>query len=72
MTKLLERAFTEASKLPDSEQDAFARWILEELGAEKRWDTAFANSQDLLSRLADEALAEHRAGKTEVLDPDKL
>jgi len=49
MTKLLERAFTEASKLPDSEQDVFARWILEELAAEKRWDTAFANSQDLLS-----------------------
>ena len=45
---------------------------LEELASEKRWDMAFANSQDLLSRLADEALAEHRAGKTKLLDPDKL
>jgi len=72
MTELLQKAFTEASKLPESEQDTFAHWILEELASERRWDKAFANSQDLLSRLADEALAEHRAGKTELLDPDKL
>ena len=72
MTELLQKAFTEASKLPESGQDTFALWILEELASERRWDKAFANSQDLLSRLADEALAEHRAGKTELLDPDKL
>jgi len=72
MTELLEKAFAEVSKLPEPEQDVFSRWILEELSSEKRWDMAFAHSQDLLSRLADEALAEHRAGKTELLDPDKL
>jgi hypothetical protein len=32
----------------------------------------FADSEDLLSDLADEALAEHRQGKTKLLDPDKL
>lgn len=64
MTELLEKAFAEVSKLPELEQDVFSRWILEEVASEKRWDMAFANSQDLLSRLADEALAEHRAGKT--------
>ncbi len=66
MTELLEKAFAEVSKLLESEQDIFSRWILEELASEKRWDMAFTNSQYLLSRLADEALAEHRAGKTEV------
>ena len=72
MTELLKKAFTEASKLPEAEQDAFARWLLEELASEKCWDEAFAKSEDLLRELADEALAEHRAGKTKPLNPDKL
>ena len=72
MTKLLEEAFAEASKLPDQEQDALAAVILEELVSERRWDQAFADSADLLAQLADQALAEHRAGKTHVLDPERL
>ena len=72
MTKLLEEAFAEASKLPEPEQDALAAVILEELASERRWDQAFADSADLLARLADQALAEHRAGKTHVLDPERL
>lgn len=72
MTQLLEQAFDEASKLTVLEQNVFARWMLLELASEKRWDKAFANSEDLLSQLADEALAEHKKGKTELLDPDKL
>jgi hypothetical protein len=31
---------------------------------ERLWDVQFASSQDELAKLADEALAEHRAGKT--------
>lgn len=72
MTKLLEEAFAEASKLPEQEQDALAAVILEELASERRWDQAFADSADLLAQLADQALAEHRAGKTHVLDPERL
>lgn len=72
MTKLLEEAFAEASKLPEQEQDALAAVILEELASERRWDQAFADSADLLAQLADQALEEHRAGKTHVLDPERL
>jgi hypothetical protein len=72
MTKLLEEAFAEASKLSVQEQDALAAVILEELASERRWDQAFADSADLLAQLADQALAEHRAGKTQVLDPERL
>ena len=36
------------------------------------WDALFARSQDVLARLADEALAERRAGRTEILDLDAL
>lgn len=72
MTQLLEEAFAEASKLPEQEQDALAAVILEELASERRWDQAFADSADILAQLADQALAEHRAGKTHVLDPERL
>lgn len=34
------------------------------------WDKKFAESQDLLDRLADDAHAEYRAGRTEDFDPD--
>jgi hypothetical protein len=72
MTKLLEEAFAKAAKLSAQEQDALAAVILEELASERRWDQAFADSADLLAQLADQALAEHRAGKTQVLDPERL
>ncbi len=72
MTKLLEKAFFEASKLPELEQNVFANWILEELASEQRWETAFANSEATLAQLADEALAEYHAGQTEELDLDTL
>ncbi len=72
MTELLERAFAEAAKLTPAEQDALARRILEELDSERRWDESFARSADQLSLLADEALAEHRAGRSQILDPDRM
>lgn len=72
MTKLLEKAFSVASKLPQQEQDAFATWMLEELASERRWDELFAQSTHALEQLADEALAEFRTGRTQVLDPDNL
>lgn len=72
MTELLEKAFAEATKLPEAEQNELARRILAEMESERRWDELFENSQDLLGKLAEEALAEHRAGKTQVLDIDQL
>ena len=56
MTKLLQRAFDEASKLPEGEQDALGRILLEELASERRWEDLFAGSHDLLTELADQAL----------------
>ena len=72
MTELLEQAIARLKTLPSSDQDAIAAMILEELEDEARWDEAFAKSQDVLAKLADEAMAEYRAGKTQVLDPDTL
>ena len=71
MTQLLQRAFTEASKLPEAEQDAFASLLLAELESEQRWAQAFASSNDKLAKLADEALAEFESGETLPLDLDR-
>jgi hypothetical protein len=52
MTRLLEMAFKEASKLPEVEQNALAKWVMEELEAEGKWEKAFAGSEDILDKLA--------------------
>ncbi len=72
MTQMLREAVTKAEKLPEPYQDAIAALILEEMEDEARWDAAFARSHDLLSKLAAEAMAEDRAGKTQELDPETL
>lgn len=64
MTELLKKAFEAISKLPPESQDAIAAGMLMELEDESRWDEAFAGSQDKLARMADEAIAEFKVGKT--------
>ena len=72
MTALLQRAFAEAEKLSPAEQDLLASRLLAELQAEDEFDRAIAASSDKLVSLAKEAIAEHRAGQTEELDPERL
>lgn len=72
MTDLLESVIAKLKTLPASEQDAIAATILAELEDEVRWDTAFAKSQDMLAKLAGEAMAEYHAGKTQELNPETL
>lgn len=72
MTELLARAFGEASKLSEQEQNSLAAWILDELTSEHEWEKAFTTSSDALAKLAGEALLEHHQGNTQSLDLDKL
>jgi hypothetical protein len=72
MTKLLMRAFERASQLPDRLQDEMAERLLADLEGEGLWDETLAASADALDHLADQALAEHRAGKTEKKGFDEL
>ncbi len=72
MTRALEKAFAEASQLASSEQDRIARWLLAEISDERAWDLKFADSQDLLAQLADEALADVAKGHVTNLDSSKL
>lgn len=68
MTKLLEKAFSEASRLPTTMQNMIAEKLLEDIDAEAKWDDTFAASPDELSRLADEAVADFQNGKTKPLE----
>jgi hypothetical protein len=72
MTALLERAFEQATKLPDAEQNALAKWLIEELAAEREWAKAFSESEDVLEKLADEAIESKKQGRTTSLDLDRL
>jgi len=72
MTQLLEQAIAEARNLSASQQDAIAAIILEELADERRWDEAFAGSQDQLSRLAAKVRRDVAAGRVRDLGIDEL
>jgi hypothetical protein len=48
MTKLLDKAFEEASRLPERDQNALAKWVLDELQSEWVWARTFAESEDVL------------------------
>jgi hypothetical protein len=71
MTKALQDAFREAEKLPEAEQDQLAAAIRAEIEADRAWDARLAASGDALAALADEALDEHRSGRTLPLDSDE-
>ncbi len=72
MTQLLEKVLTEVYKLPPEKQDFIAAIILEELEDERRWDKAFAESQDLLAKLAEEVRADIKAGRVKKMGIDEL
>ncbi|MBN1507880.1 MAG: hypothetical protein JW955_13600 [Sedimentisphaerales bacterium] len=63
MTRLLEEAFKKASILPEAEQNACAKWLLQELEDEKKWEKTFSESEDVLDQLADEAIEAHGKGR---------
>ncbi len=68
MTKLLKELIDKLSKLSPERQDELAGWLLAEMADEARWAKSFAESQDALEKLANEALEEFRRGETRPLE----
>ena len=68
MTASLQQAFDKAAALPSDRQKTIAAVVLEEIEAEDHWQRSFAQSQDVLSNLAAEALAEDAHGRTLPMD----
>jgi hypothetical protein len=74
VTKLLKKAVERISaELSASEQDRIAKRLIRLMDEDDAaWDAVLAKSPKKLRRLADEALEEHRSGRTELLDIEKL
>jgi hypothetical protein len=64
MIKELKIAIEQASELSTEKQKEIASIILDEIG----WNSSFDKSQDQLFVLAQEALSDYKAGKTQPLD----
>jgi sugar-specific transcriptional regulator TrmB len=71
MNALLDKAISAIRKLPEAEQEAIAREVLERIEADARWDTLFADarSEAALKRLADEAREDVRRRQVVDCDP---
>jgi hypothetical protein len=72
MTRLLQKAIVQMEKLPETEQDAIAALVLEELADEARWQEAFARSQDQLAALATKVRDDIREGRVRNAGFDEL
>ena len=72
MTKLLQKAIERVQQLPPELQDAAAAYLLADLDGELRWDASLNETSESLAALADEAIVEHRAGRTKPLDAKTL
>jgi len=68
MTQALSTAVATAAQLPDEEQDALAAILLEEMESEERWSALFADSPNLLERMANEAIQDFQAGGVQPID----
>ena len=68
MSKLLDEAYAAAKELPEQEQEAIGAWLLAEIDADRKWDELFAQSSEVIERMADKALEDHRRGLTRLLE----
>ena len=60
MTKLLEKAIKKLDELPGKEQEMIGRLLLDEI----QWEHSLAKSTEKLKLLAQDAIKEHKQGKT--------
>ena len=68
MTHAFSTAVATAAQLPEEEQDALAAILLEEMESEERWSALFADSLNLLERMANEAIQDFQAGRVQPID----
>lgn len=71
MIPSLVEVFAEAAKLPEDEQCSLAEAIRAEIRSDENWDKLLTGAQDEFEHLADEALADHRAGRTKPIIPER-
>lgn len=69
MTQLLKTALQKLNELSDSEQDAFALRILEEIAADKKWEKRFSDTtEEQWKRMLEEVDKEIKDGNHESIE----
>lgn len=70
MTAKLDQVIAQLRTLPEGQQDHYAAVLEDELADDMRWQELLARpeSEAFLDQLADEALEDHRAGRTRPLE----
>ena len=64
MSNLLDEAYAGAKDLPEEDQEAIGAWLLAEIDADRKWDELFAQPSEVIERMADKAIEDHRRGRT--------
>jgi methylase of polypeptide subunit release factors len=72
MGNLLDEAYAIAKELSEQEQQVIGAWLLAEIDADRRWEELLAQPSDVIERMAEKALEDHRLGRTLPLDPESL
>ena len=72
MTKLLSKAFKKAEKLPYNMQDEIATQLMEDIAGELKWDDTLKKSSEQLGNMANKAIENFRAGRTQKKGFDEL
>ena len=72
MSPMLDQAVAAARKLPETEQDAIAALILEEIEDDRRWEESLARDPGKLAALAARAQEQVQAGRSRAAGFDEL
>ena|GEM_PF-1488878 len=72
VSKLLDEAYAVAQRLPEGDQEAIGAALLAEIEDNHRWDELLAQPSEVIERMADRVLEDHRLGRTLPLDPESL
>ena len=72
VTTLLDQALAELAKLTPDGQDAIAAVLLSELRDTALWERRFAETQNVLERLADAGVADLARGDVVPFDPERV
>ena len=72
MTNLMKQAMELAQALPENQQDQLARFLINEMHEDNRWNDSSNAHAEQLQKLTDKILADDTQGLCEELDPDTL
>ncbi len=72
MTEALATAIELLKSLPDGQQEAMARLVIQEIEEDRLWEATTAAHPERLAQIAAEVEAAYRRGECEPLDPETL